>query len=119
MKFFTVFFIMIALFYSTNVHAVTVHCVNVKIKSFFVNGNRDDGRDSQNSMLLKFELNNGNPYNCGGKEYAYIKNTSSDYKAMLAMAMYAYANDLLLTVAVNDSNTISIAHELAYIAFEK
>lgn len=96
--------------------AVEQYCGdNLKIRSLFVQRDRDSGSWDQNMLLISLMDEAGNLVKCNDKNHIYLPKDDPQYDRILSVAMAAFMADKKVLVKVNDSNTLVDATKIAYI----
>ena len=95
-----------------------MHCDSLYISDVWVEGDRDDGHFLQNKLVVKVNDGSGS-YQCGGKTYLYLENTSPAFSGMLSVALSALATNKEVQIAINTSNTTTYSNQLAFIRIKQ
>ena len=108
----------ISLFLSVFSYADTLHCDDLYISDVWVEGVRDDGHALQNMLVVKVNDGNGT-FDCGGKTYLHLENTSDAYNSMLSVALSALAANKKVQIAINTNTTTNYSNQLAFIRIKQ
>lgn len=96
--------------------AVEQYCGDdLKIRSLFVQRDRDSGSWDQNTLLISLMDSAGNLVKCNNKANVYLPQDDSQYDRILSVSMAAFMAGKKVLVKVNDSNTLTDATKIAYV----
>lgn len=88
----------------------------LQIIAMGVQGDREDGHEFQNTLVLTLGNSRGEPYQCGGKPYVHIENTSPAYSSILEIAKHAFETRQFIRIGINPSlNSKVLSHQISTI----
>lgn len=96
--------------------AETVTCEDIYIETVTVEGDRDDGMEFANKLIITFKDQNGLNYRCGGEKYSHLELDHIAAKPLLSLALSAQVTGREVIVLVNTNDKIStISNQLSAI----